>query len=61
MKRRDVVRHLHRHGCVLRREGSEHSIYVNPATNQEAAVPRHREISINTVRRICRDLGIPPP
>ncbi len=45
---------------MLKREGSEHSIYVNPTTNQEAAVPRHREISMNTVRRICRDHGCVP-
>lgn len=33
MQRRALIRHLTRHGCILRREGGNHSIYLNPATN----------------------------
>lgn len=61
MKRRDLERHLESHGCELLREGSKHSLYVNPANNQTSAVPRHREINDFLVRKICRDLGIPEP
>ena len=32
MKRRDLVRHLERHGCLLAREGHIHSIFENPQT-----------------------------
>jgi predicted RNA binding protein YcfA (HicA-like mRNA interferase family) len=61
MSRRDLIRHLHQHGCVLDREGGRHSIYINPATNQSAAVPRHTEIDNILARKICRELGIPRP
>lgn len=61
MQRRVLIRHLELHGCVLLREGGEHSIYHNPATNQQAAVPRHREVSNIMARKICRLLGIPDP
>ena len=61
MKRRDLIRHLAAHGCVLRREGASHTIYWNPANNQTSSVPRHTEIDDFLARKICRDLGIPEP
>ncbi|HYT88606.1 MAG TPA: type II toxin-antitoxin system HicA family toxin [Gemmataceae bacterium] len=61
MKRRDFLEHLRRHGCRFVREGSDHSIWENPANNHRSALPRHREIPDYTARRICRQLGIPPP
>ncbi|MFO0790643.1 MAG: type II toxin-antitoxin system HicA family toxin [Pirellulales bacterium] len=61
MKRKDLVKHLHRHGCELLREGSSHSVWVNPANQQQASIPRHREINDYTVRAICRQLGVPEP
>jgi len=61
MKRRDLIRHLETHGCRLLREGSRHSIYVNPATNATSAVPRHTVIFEFLARKICRDLQVPPP
>jgi predicted RNA binding protein YcfA (HicA-like mRNA interferase family) len=61
MKRRDFVRHLERHGCVLDREGRRHSIYRNPANARSAAVPRHREIKETTARTICDLLDVPRP
>lgn len=45
MKRTDLIRHLEAHGCELLREGGNHSIYVNRATQGTSAVPRHREIN----------------
>jgi mRNA interferase HicA len=61
MKRHDLVRHLLSHGCVLHREGGNHSIFVNPANNRVSAVPRHREINEFLARKICRELDIPAP
>jgi hypothetical protein len=52
--------HLKAHGCELRREGSNHSIYINPATTDTAPVPRHTEIADNLAKKICKDLSIPP-
>ena len=44
MKRRELLRHLNRQGCVLRREGGNHSWRLNPLKNKRSAVPRHSEI-----------------
>jgi predicted RNA binding protein YcfA (HicA-like mRNA interferase family) len=61
MKRRDLLRHLQQHGCRFVREGSDHSIWENPAAQRRSAVPRHREIPEYTVKRICKQLGITSP
>jgi len=61
MKRRDLIRHIERRGCVLLREGGNHSVYVNPAKNRAGTVPRHREINEFLARKICRDLGVTQP
>lgn len=61
MKRQELIRHLESRGCYLLREGGKHSVYCNPANNQTSTVPRHREIDDFLARKICRDLGIPPP
>ena len=45
MKRLDLIRHLEAHGCVLLREGGEHTVYVNRAKAKTSTVPRHREIN----------------
>ncbi len=59
MKRRDLIRHLHQHGCELLREGASHSWWHNPKQNKRPAVPRHSEVNENLVVKICKDLGIP--
>ena len=59
MKRSTLLLHLRRHGCVLKREGANHSLWTNPAIGEVEAVPRHTEIPNKLVRKICRRLGIP--
>jgi len=59
MNRGALLRHLRRHGCYLKREGSSHSLWCNPATGHVEAVPRHTEISNNLTRKICRALSVP--
>jgi mRNA interferase HicA len=61
MKRRDLLRHLERHGCTLLREGGNHSVYVNRAKGKSSAIPRHREINDFLAHKICRDLEAPEP
>jgi predicted RNA binding protein YcfA (HicA-like mRNA interferase family) len=61
VKRLDLIRHLEAHGCVLLREGGNHSIYVNRVARKVSSVPRHREIDDQLCRKICRDLQIPRP
>jgi predicted RNA binding protein YcfA (HicA-like mRNA interferase family) len=61
MKRRDVIRHLEGHGCALLREGGRHTIFYRAATRKTTSVPRHTEIRESLVRKICKDVEIPPP
>ena len=61
MKRADLIRHIERHGCVLLREGGNHSVYINRETRKVSTVPRHREVNEFLARKICRDLEIPAP
>jgi predicted RNA binding protein YcfA (HicA-like mRNA interferase family) len=50
MKRTDLIRHLERHGCELKREGGEHSLFWHPVTGARSTAPRHREINEITAR-----------
>jgi mRNA interferase HicA len=61
VKRRELLRHLHAHGCEPLREGGNHSVFVNRRTQRSSAVPRHTEINDQLARKICRDLAIPEP
>lgn len=61
MKRIALVKHLEQPAPLLLREGSRHSVYVNPANKRTSAVPRHTEIANALARKICRDLGIADP
>ena len=59
MKRSALLKHLRKHGCFLKREGSAHSLWTNPNTGAVEAVPRHIEIADRLARKICRSLSIP--
>ncbi|MBN2700406.1 MAG: type II toxin-antitoxin system HicA family toxin [Methylohalobius sp. ZOD2] len=61
MKRRDLLKHLKRHGCEQFREGGKHTVFVNRTAGKSSTVPRHREINDYLAQRICKDLDIPPP
>ncbi len=61
MKRVDLIRHLEKHGCVLIREGANHSVYQNSQTGRLSTVPRHREVKNPTAIRICKQLLVPDP
>jgi mRNA interferase HicA len=59
MKRGSLLRHLRRHGCVLKREGKEHSLWMNPKTGAVEAVPRPTEIPNLLARKICHNPSVP--
>jgi len=44
MQRRELIGHLQGQGCRLEREGSRHSLWINPLNGAVEAVPRHLEI-----------------
>jgi mRNA interferase HicA len=59
VKRSSLLRYLRKHGCFLKREGSAHSLWMNPTTGAVEAIPRHTEIPNSLIRKICRRLSIP--
>lgn len=59
MKRGQFVKELTAAGCYLKRHGSRHDIYQNPATGKQAPVPRHPEIQESLCRLIRNQLEIP--
>ncbi len=59
MTRSALLRHLRKHGCYLKREGSSHSLWTSPNTGAVEAVPRHEDIPDKLARKICRGLSIP--
>jgi hypothetical protein len=61
MKRRDFIRHLEKHNCVLKREGGNHSVFMQQQSKKLSAVPRHNEINDFLAIKICKDLDIPKP
>ncbi|MBF0465473.1 MAG: type II toxin-antitoxin system HicA family toxin [Nitrospirae bacterium] len=61
MKRKDLIRFIESNGCLLIREGANHTVYVNFAGNKTSVIPRHNEIDEFLARKICKDLGIPKP
>jgi mRNA interferase HicA len=61
MKRNALLKHLRRYGCILKREGSSHSLWINAQTGAVEAIPRHREIKNLLARKICKGLSIPEP
>ncbi len=57
MKRRDLERKLRIAGCYLKRQGSSHSLWINPKNGIVEAVPRHTEIKEPLAKKILKNLG----
>lgn len=56
MKRKELEKRLRIAGCFLKREGSSHSLWMNPKTGVIEAVPRHIEIKEPLARKILKSL-----
>jgi mRNA interferase HicA len=59
MKRKHLVAHLEKNGCVFVREGGKHTVYINPKSHKVSTVPRHKEINDILAKKICKDLEVP--
>jgi mRNA interferase HicA len=57
MKRRDLERRLRIAGCYLKREGTSHSLWINPKNGVIEAVPRHIEIKEPLAKKILKNLN----
>jgi hypothetical protein len=59
VKRGDLLRHLRRHGCYLKREGSSHSLWCNQQRARWRPYRGNTEIANKLARKICRNLSVP--
>jgi len=59
MKKNYFLKYLVNHGCLIKREGSKHTIVINLKTKKRTSIPRHSEIDDNLCSDICKQLGIP--
>lgn len=59
MKRHEFIKHLTENGCKLLREGSNHTVYINPLNGKQSTVGRHKELSNLLCKKICKQLDIP--
>jgi mRNA interferase HicA len=60
MKRNDLIKYLHKQGCILIREGAKHSVFFNFLSKKTSTVPRHSEINNSLAKKIYHDLGVKP-
>ena len=58
MKRQELIMQLEKAGCILKRHGSRHDIYVNTINGKKQPLPRHEEIEDHWVRGIKKQLDI---
>ncbi len=59
MKRGEFLKHLRLHGCIMLREGANHTIYLNPANQKQSTIGRHQELSNLLCKKVCKQLEIP--
>lgn len=57
MKRKELEKRLRLFGCFLKREGSSHSLWINPKTGVIEAIPRHAEIKEPLANKILKSLS----
>ena len=57
MNRRHLERKLRIAGCYLKREGSSHSLWINPKNGVMEAVPRHNAIKEPLAKKILKNLN----
>ena len=58
MKREQFIKELIKNGCVLKRHGGRHDIYINTGNGRTAPIPRHSEIKETLCRIIRKQLGL---
>ena len=60
IKYSELERELRKNGCYILKEGSNHSIWYSPITDQKFTVPRHKtqDVPKGTLRSILKAAGL---
>jgi len=61
LKRRDLIRHIEKHGCEYFKGGSKSYSLCKSQREKVSTIPGLRKIDENLAKKICKDLGIPKP
>ena len=58
MKHSELICKLKKAGCLLKRHGASHDVWINPKTGARTTIPRHgsKEIKEKTAKSILKDL-----
>ena len=58
MKHSELIRKLKKAGCLLKRHGASHDVWINPKTGARTTIPRHgsKEIKEKTAKSILKAL-----
>jgi len=56
MKRSDLLKILRSHGCYLKREGANHSLWVSFVNGKVETIPHHNEIPDLLAKKIIKNL-----
>ena len=56
MKRKLLLKKIHKQGAVFIRHGRKHDIYENPKTGAIEQIPRHTDIEENLAKKIISRL-----
>ena len=57
MKKTELERRLRAAGYYLKREGASHSLWINPSTGEQEAIPRHNEIKEPLAKKILKSMN----
>jgi len=58
LKKEAFLKELENSGCVIKRHGKRHNLYISPKTQKIAPVPRHQEIRDTLCSLIRKQLGL---
>ena len=60
MKVSELTRMAKKHGCYIKRHGSDHDIWIDPKTGNTERIPRHKskELASGTAHDIMKNLGL---
>lgn len=60
MKYSELIQLIKKNGCIVYREGKNHTIYINPKTNKKFPVSHHKtqDVPTGTLKSIKKDAGL---
>jgi len=60
MKASELTKLAKKHGCYIKRHGSEHDIWYSPKTGKSESIVRHhsKEVATGTAQKIIKNLGL---